>query len=46
MICPLCFLFCCGRMKIETDTIDILSGVRGKKTLGGPIAIKINNKDY
>ena len=35
-----------GGMKIETDTIDILSGVRGKKTLGGPIAIKINNKDY
>ena len=35
-----------GRMKIESDTIDILSGVRGKKTLGGPIAIKINNKDY
>ena len=35
-----------GRMKIESDTIDILSGVRGKKTLGGPIAIKINNRDY
>lgn len=35
-----------GRMKIESDTIEILSGVRGKKTLGGPIAIQIYNKDY
>lgn len=35
-----------GRMKIESDCIDILSGVRGKKTLGGPIALQIKNKDY
>lgn len=35
-----------GRMKIESDTVDILSGVRGKTTIGGPIAIQINNKDY
>ncbi|MDU3335403.1 chorismate synthase [Paraclostridium bifermentans] len=34
------------RMKIESDTVDILSGVRGKTTIGGPIAIQINNKDY
>lgn len=35
-----------GRMKIESDTVDILSGVRGKATIGGPIAIQIKNKDY
>ena len=35
-----------GRMKIESDTVDILSGVRGKTTIGGPIAIQIKNKDY
>lgn len=35
-----------GRMKIEKDKINILGGVRGKKTLGGPISIEIKNKDY
>lgn len=35
-----------GRMKIEQDKINILGGVRGKKTLGGPISIEIKNKDY
>ena len=35
-----------GRMKIEKDKINILGGVRGKITLGGPISIEINNKDY
>ncbi|MBE7026744.1 MAG: chorismate synthase [Ruminococcaceae bacterium] len=35
-----------GRMKIETDTVEILSGVRGKKTLGSPVALMIKNKDY
>ena len=35
-----------GRMKIEQDTINILGGVRGKKTLGGPISIEVKNKDY
>ena len=34
------------RMKIENDKINILGGVRGKKTLGGPISIEIENKDY
>ena len=29
------------RMKIENDKINILGGVRGKKTLGGPISIEI-----
>ncbi|MGL5346447.1 MAG: chorismate synthase [Peptostreptococcaceae bacterium] len=35
-----------GRMKIERDKINILGGVRGKTTLGGPISIEVKNKDY
>lgn len=35
-----------GRMLIESDTAEILSGVRGGYTLGSPIAIKIENKDW
>jgi len=35
-----------GRMKIETDTIEILSGIRHAKTLGSPIALTIENKDF
>jgi len=35
-----------GRMKIETDQAEILSGVRGGKTLGGPICLQIRNKDW
>ncbi len=35
-----------GRMKIETDRAEILSGVRGGYTLGSPITIKIENKDF
>ncbi|MEO8647801.1 MAG: chorismate synthase [Acidobacteriota bacterium] len=35
-----------GRMKIETDTIEILSGVRHGKTLGSPIAMMIKNDDF
>lgn len=35
-----------GRMLIEKDTAEILSGVRGGVTLGSPIAIKIQNRDW
>jgi chorismate synthase len=35
-----------GRMKIETDTVEILSGVRYGKSLGSPIALMIENKDF
>ncbi len=35
-----------GRMKIESDHAEILSGVRGGYTLGSPISIKIENKDW
>lgn len=35
-----------GRMKIEQDHVDILSGVRHGLTLGSPIALMIENKDW
>jgi len=35
-----------GRMKIETDRIQILSGVRGGFTLGSPITLFLENKDF
>jgi chorismate synthase len=35
-----------GRMKIESDHAEILSGVRWGKTIGSPIALLIENKDY
>ncbi|MGH9588933.1 MAG: chorismate synthase [Terracidiphilus sp.] len=35
-----------GRMKIETDKVHILSGVRHGKTIGSPIAIEIANRDW
>ena len=34
------------RMKIESDTIEISSGLRGGKTLGSPIAFEIKNRDF
>jgi chorismate synthase len=35
-----------GRMKIETDRVHIVSGVRHSKTIGAPIALVIENKDW
>ncbi len=35
-----------GRMKIETDSVEIRSGVRHGRTLGSPIAILVANRDY
>src|ERR1700736_6176975 len=35
-----------GRMKIETDKAHILSGVRGGSTIGSPITILLENKDW
>ena len=35
-----------GRMKIEKDTAHIVSGVRHGKTIGSPIAILLENKDW
>lgn len=34
------------RMKIESDTVEITSGVRFGKTIGSPICLVIQNKDY
>ena len=35
-----------GRMKIETDTVEITSGVRFGKTLGSPVTLVIQNRDF
>ena len=35
-----------GRMKIETDKAEIMSGVRFGETIGGPITIQVKNKDF
>lgn len=35
-----------GRMKIESDTATILSGVRAERTIGSPLALTIGNRDW
>ncbi|KXT79168.1 chorismate synthase [Streptococcus sp. DD13] len=35
-----------GRMKIESDRVDISSGVRHGKTTGAPITLSVINKDH
>ena len=35
-----------GRMKIERDTAHILSGIRHGKTIGSPISVILQNKDW
>ena len=35
-----------GRMKIETDRVEIRSGLRHGRTLGSPIAVLVANSDY
>ena len=35
-----------GRMKIERDTAHILSGVRHGMTIGSPISIQLENRDW
>lgn len=34
------------RMQIETDTVDITSGVRHGKTIGSPVALVVQNDDW
>lgn len=34
-----------GRMRIESDRVELLSGVRAGLTLGSPLAVRILNKD-
>jgi chorismate synthase len=35
-----------GRMKIETDRVRLLAGVRGGETLGSPLGLAIENRDH
>ncbi|HXX66250.1 MAG TPA: chorismate synthase [Polyangiaceae bacterium] len=35
-----------GRMKIETDRVEFVGGVRAGETLGSPIAMSIANRDH
>ena len=35
-----------GRMKIETDRVEFLSGVRHGRALGSPVALMIENRDF
>jgi chorismate synthase len=35
-----------GRMKIESDAVEIRSGIRHGRTLGSPIAVLVANRDY
>jgi chorismate synthase len=35
-----------GRMKIERDRAEVTGGVRHGRTLGGPIAVRVANRDF
>jgi len=35
-----------GRMKIETDAVEVVSGVRHGLTLGSPVALLVRNRDH
>ena len=35
-----------GRMKIERDSAEVTGGIRHGRTLGGPIALQVANRDY
>ncbi len=35
-----------GRMKIERDQARVTGGIRHGRTLGGPIALQVDNRDY
>ena len=35
-----------GRMKIEKDAAEVTAGVRHGRTLGGPVALTVVNRDY
>src|SRR3954452_22787385 len=35
-----------GRMKIESDAAQVTAGVRHGRTLGGPVALQVTNRDY
>jgi chorismate synthase len=35
-----------GRMKIESDAVEVLAGVRHGRTLGSPVALLVRNRDH
>lgn len=35
-----------GRMRIETDAVEVVSGVRHSMTIGSPVAMLIRNRDW
>src|ERR671935_638171 len=35
-----------GRMKIERDRAEVTGGVRHGRTLGGPVALQVQNRDF
>ncbi|MCD6129507.1 MAG: chorismate synthase [Deltaproteobacteria bacterium] len=35
-----------GRMDIEKDSVDIRGGIRGRETIGSPVVLFIENKDW
>jgi chorismate synthase len=35
-----------GRMKIESDRVEVTGGIRHGRTLGGPVALQVANRDY
>jgi chorismate synthase len=35
-----------ARMKLETDTLEILGGIRHGRTLGSPVAVVVRNTEY
>jgi chorismate synthase len=35
-----------GRMKIERDSAEVTAGVRHGRTLGGPVALQVRNRDF
>ncbi len=35
-----------GRQKIEKDRVEALSGIRHGKTIGAPVALRIENRDW
>lgn len=35
-----------GRMKIEKDKVEIITGVRNGKTMGSPVTLMVHNRDW
>jgi chorismate synthase len=35
-----------GRMKLETDTVEVLSGIRRGESIGSPVTLMVKNRDF